>query len=248
MDAVLIKSLTFVVGFVIVCLIVLIVEWLWSLYKHFLNKKRVLQAIMELDIEEELANCVAGCNLRCTLAIEQYFSEHGWGNPFVGAPGSFYLYSLIGELRTEGKLKPIYGNLMSMKKKSDGHKTAVMLRKAKEPDIESNLEDYITRWGFREGVDIDMFNITQQRLYELNNIYALARDVIVSPEDIVKWGHSSKYYVTIRGYVLLVDFYKMRDMAIDLERTCGSLYKLIALPESYVNEHLHDNGCQNEVV
>lgn len=131
MDAVLIKSLTFVVGFVIVCLIVLIVGELWSLYKHFLNKKRVLQAITELDIEEELANCVAGCNLRCTLAIEKYFSEHGWGNPFVGAPGSFYLYSLIGELRTEGKVKPIYDNLMSMKKKSDGHKNAVMLRKAK---------------------------------------------------------------------------------------------------------------------
>lgn len=244
MDAVLIKGLTFVLGFVIGCIIVSIVEWLWGLYKYDRNKKRVLQAIKELDIEEELANCVAGCNLRCTIAIEQYFSEHGWGNPFVGAPGSFELYCMIGELRTEGKLKPVYDNLMSMKKKSDGHKNAVMLRKAKEPDIQSNLEDYITRWGFREGVDIDMFNITQQRLDELNNIYALARDVIVSPEDIVKWGHSSKYYVTIRGYVLLVDFNKMRDMAIDLERTCGSLYKLIALPESYVNEHLHDNEKQ----
>lgn len=131
MDAVLIKSLTFVVSFVIGCLIVLIVEWLWSLYKHFLNKKHVLQAITELDIEEDLANCVAGCNLRCTLAIEQYFVEHCWGNPFVGAQGSFELYGIIGELRTEGKVKPIYDNLMSMKKKSDGHKNAVMLRKAK---------------------------------------------------------------------------------------------------------------------
>ena len=136
MDAVLIKVLTFVLGFLIGCIIVSIVEWLWSLYKHFLNKKHVLQAITELDIEEELANCVAGCNLRCTLAIEQYFIEHGWDNPFVGAPvnfelGNFELCCLIGELRTEGKVKPVYDNLMSMKKKSDGHKNAVMLRKAK---------------------------------------------------------------------------------------------------------------------
>ena len=132
MDAVLIKGLTFVVGFVIGCIIVSIVGWLWGLCKHGLNKKRVLQAIKELDIEEELANCVAGCNLRCTLAIEQYFIEHGWGNPFVGAPGNFELCCIIGELRTEGKVKPVYDNLMSMKKKSDGHKNAVMLRKAKE--------------------------------------------------------------------------------------------------------------------
>lgn len=248
MSAVLIKVLTFVLGFLIGCIIVSIVGWVWGLYKHSQIKKRVLQAITELDIEEELANCVAGCNLRCTLAIEQYFSEHDWGNPFVGAFGNLELCCLIGELRTEGKVKQIYDNLMSMKKKSDGHKNAVMLRKAKEPDIQSNLEDYITRWGFREGVDIDMFNITQQRLDELNNIYALSRDVIVSPDNLAKWEHSSKYYVTIRGYVLLVDFNKMREMAIDLECTCGSLYKLIALPESYVNEHLHDSGCQNKVV
>lgn len=237
-----------VFNFVVAFGIVLLVGAIWNRFKHRLNKKRVLQAITELGIEEELANCVAGCNLRCTIAIEQYFIKHGWGMPFVGAPGNLELCDIINELRFDGKVKPVYGNLMSIKKKSDGHKNAVMLRKAKEPDIESNLEDYITRWGFREGVDIDMFNITQQRLDELNNIYALARDVIVSPEDIVKWGHSSKYYVTIRGYVLLVDFYKMREMVIDLERTCGSLYKLIALPESYVNEHLHDNGCQNKVV
>lgn len=132
MDAVLIKGLTFVVGFVIGGLIVSIFEWLWGLYKHGRNKKRVLQAIKELDIEEELANCVAGCNLRCTLAIEKYFSDHGWGMPFVGAPGSFELYYIIGELRTEGKLKPVYDNLMSLKKKPDGHKNAVMLRMAEE--------------------------------------------------------------------------------------------------------------------
>lgn len=132
MEAVLIKGLTFVVGFIIGCIILSIVGWLWNLYKHGLNKKRVLQAITELDIEEELANCVAGCNLRCTLVIEQYFIEHGWGNPFVGAFGNLELCCLIGELRTEGKVKPIYDNLMSMKKKSDGHQNAVMLRKAEE--------------------------------------------------------------------------------------------------------------------
>jgi len=240
--------LGFIVGFIIISIVLSIVELLWGLYKHRLIKKRVLKAIQELNIEEELANCVAGCNLRCTIAIEQYFSEHGWGNPFVGAFGNLELCCLINELRTEGKVKPVYDNLMSMKKTSDGHKNAVMLRKAKESDIKSNLEDYITRWGFREGVDIDMFNLTQQRLDELNNIYALTRDVIVSPDNLAKWEQSSKYYVTIRGYVLLVDYDKMREMAIDLECTCGSLYKLIALPESYVNEHLHDNGCQNEVV
>lgn len=248
MEEVITNVLGFIVGFIIMSIVLSIVECLWGLYKHSRNKKRVLQAIKELDIEEALANCVAGCDLRCTIAIEQYFCEHGWGNPFVGAPGSLELYCMIGELRTEGKVKPVYNNLMSMKKKSDGHKNAVMLRKAKEPDIESNLEDYITRWGFREGVDIDMFAITQKRLDELNNIYALTRDVMVTPDNLAKWEHSAKYYVTIRGYVLLVDFSKMREMAIDLECTCGSLYKLIALPESYVNEHLHDNGCQNEVV
>ena len=155
---------------------------------------------------------------------------------------------MIGELRTEGKLKPVYDNLMAMKKKPDGHKNAVMLRKAEDLDIRSSLEDYIERWGFREGIEIDMFNIIQQRLDELNDIYALTRDVMVTPGNLDKWDHSEKYYVTIRGYVLLVDFNKMREMTIDLECTCGSLFTLIALPESYVNEHLHDNGCQNEVV
>ena len=122
----------FAVGFVIGLFIVSIVGAIWNRFKHHLNKKRVLQAIKELDIEEELANCVAGCNLRCTIAIEQYFSEHDWGNPFVGAFGNLELCCLIGELRTEGKVKQIYDNLMSMKKKSDGHTNAVMLRKAKE--------------------------------------------------------------------------------------------------------------------
>lgn len=132
MEMVITNALAIVVGWIIGCIIVVLVEWLWNLYKYGRNKKRVLQAIKELDIEEELANCVAGCNLRCTIAIEKYFSEHGWGNPFVGAPGNLELYCLIGELRTEGKLKPVYDNLMSMKKKSDGHKNAVMLRKAEE--------------------------------------------------------------------------------------------------------------------
>lgn len=238
MEEMIANVLGFIVCFIIISIIVSIFEWLWGLYKYGRNKKRVLQAIKELDLEEELANCVAGCNLRCTIAIEQYFSDHGWGMPFVGAPGSLELYCIIGELRTEGKLKPVYDNLMSMKKKSDGHKNAVMLRKAEESDKRSNLEDYIERWGFRKGVEIDMFAITQQRLDELNNIYALTRDVMVTPETIVNWDHFSKYYVTIRGYVLLVDFDKMREMATDLECTCGTLYKLIALPESYVKEHL----------
>lgn len=132
MEVVITNALAIVVGWIIGGIIVVLVEWLWGLYKYGRNKKRVLQAIKELDIEEELANCVAGCNLRCTIAIEQYFSEHGWGNPFVGAPGNLELCSLIGELRTEGKVKPVYDNLMALKKKSDGHKNAVMLRKAKE--------------------------------------------------------------------------------------------------------------------
>ncbi len=132
MEEMITTVLGFIVGFVITSIVLSIVGWLWGLYKHSLNKKRVLQAIKELDIEEELANCVAGCNLRCTIAIEQYFSEHFWGNPFVGAFGNLELCCLIGELRTEGKVKPVYDNLMSLKKKSDGHKNAVMLRKADE--------------------------------------------------------------------------------------------------------------------
>lgn len=122
----------FAVGFVIGLFIVSIVGAIWNKFKHHLNKKRVLQAITDLGIEEELANCVAGCNARCSLAIYKYFVEHGWGNPFVGAFDNLYLCCLINELRAEGKIKPIYDNLMSMKKKSDGHKNAVMLRNAEE--------------------------------------------------------------------------------------------------------------------
>lgn len=132
MKVVITNALAIVVGWVIGGIILVLVEWLRGLYKYGRNKKRVLKAIKELDIEEELANCVAGSNLRCTLAIEQYFSKHGWGTPFVGAPGNLELCCLIGELRTEGKIKPVYDNLMAMKKKSDGHANAVMLRKAEE--------------------------------------------------------------------------------------------------------------------
>lgn len=237
MEKIFIIALNIVVCFVICIILISIV----GAFKNRLNKKRVLQAITDLCIEEDLASCVAGCNARCTVLINQYFAKHGWDMQFIGADGNLYLCVLISELRTEGKLKPVYDNLMSMKKKSDGHKNAVMLRNSKEPDIRSRMEEYIARWGFREGVKINMFDLTQRRLDELNNIYALIRDVTVSPENIIQWEPSEKYYVTIRGYVLLVDYDKMREMAIDLECTCGSLYKLIALPESYVNEHLHDN-------
>lgn len=241
MEEIITKVLGLIVGFIIVSIIVSIVEWLWGLYKHGRNKKRVLKAVTELDIDEDLANCIAGLDARCTIAIEQYFIKHGWGKPFVGADGTLELCCLLNELRTEGKLKPVYDNLMVLNKKSDGHKNAVTLRKANETDIRSRLEDYIERWGFKEGVEVDMFDLTQRRLDELKDIYALIRDVTVTPDNLIQWEPSEKYYVTIRGYVLLVDYDKMREMAIDLECTCGSLYKLIALPESYVNEHLHDN-------
>lgn len=238
-----------VINLVVAFGIALLVCVIWSRFKHYLLKKRVLTAIKDLDIEEELANSVAGCNARCNIFIKQYFIKHGWGMPFGGADGNMELCCILNELRTEGKLKPVYDNLMSMKKKSDGHKNAVMLRNAKEPDIRSRLEDYIARWGFKEGVEIDMFDLTQRRLDELHNIYALINDVTVTPDNLFyNWNKSEKYYVTILGHVLLVDYDKMREMAIDLECTCGSLYKLIALPESYVNEHLHDNERRNEVV
>ena len=244
MEKIFIIALNIVVCFVIGIILISI----FGAFRKRLNKKRVLQAITDLCIEEDLASCVAGCNARCTVLINQYFAKHGWDMQFVGGSDNLYLCGLISELRTEGKLKPVYGNLMSMKKKSDGHKNAVMLRNAKEPDIRSKMEEYISRWGFREGIEINMFNLTQRRLDELKKFYALARDTIVSPENIIQWEPSEKYYVTIRGYVLLVDYDKMREMAIDLECTCGSLYKLIALPESYVNEHLHDSERRNEVV
>lgn len=122
----------FAVGFVIGGLIVSIVGAILNRITHYWIKKRVLKAIKDLNIEDELASCVAGCNARCSLAIYKYFAEHGWGNPFVEAFGNLYLCCLINELRTEGKIKPVYDNLMSMKKKSDGHKNAVMLRKADE--------------------------------------------------------------------------------------------------------------------
>lgn len=230
-----------VINLVVAFGIALLVCVIWSRFKHYLIKKRVLAAIKDLDIEEDLANCVVGLDARSDLAIRYYFTSHGWGTPFEGSLGHFGLCCLLNELRSEGKLKPVYDNLMSLKKKSDGHKNAVMLRKANETDIRSRLEDYIARWGFREGVEIDMFDLTQRRLDELKDIYALSSDVVVTPDNLIQWEPSEKYYVTIRGYVLLVDYDKMREMAIDLECTCGSLYKLIALPESYVNEHLHDS-------
>ena len=249
MEEIFIKLISVVVSFVIGFIAVLIGFTIWNLFKRHLNKKRVLQAVTELGIEEELANSVAGCNARCNIFIKQYFIKHGWGMQFVGADGNMELCCILNELRTEGKLKPVYGNLMSMKKKSDGHKNAVMLRKANGLDIRSKLEDYIARWGFREGIEIDMFDLTQQRLDELKDIYALISDVTVTPENVLyKWNKSEKYYVTIQGHVLLVDYDKMREIAIDLECTCGSLYKLVALPESYVNEHLHDTERRNDVV
>lgn len=238
-----------VINLVVALGIALLVCVIWSRFSHYLLKKRVLTAIKDLDIEEDLANCVVGLDARSDLAIRHYFINHGWDNPFEGSVGHFGLCCILNELRTEGKLKPVYDNLMSMKKKSDGHKNAVMLRQAKETDIRSRLEDYIARWRFKEGVEIDMFNLIQRRLDELHNIYALINDVTVTPENLFyNWNKSEKYYVTILGHVLLVDYDKMREMAIDLECTCGSLYKLNALPESYVNEHLHDNERRNDVV
>ena len=133
MDAVLIKVLALVVGFVIGCLIVSIVGWVWGLYKHSLNKKRVLKAIKDLDIEEELANCPTGVNAKLFNAIKTYLSEHNFNDPFVGQGSAFDMTLVIAELREKGKVKPVYDNLMSLKKKkSDGHKNAVMLRKVDE--------------------------------------------------------------------------------------------------------------------
>lgn len=97
------KVISFCVGFGIVLLVCVI----WSRFKHYMTKKRVLKAIKALGIEDELANSVAGCNLRCTLAIEEYFVKHDWGMPFVGAFGNLYLCGMIGELRAEGKVKQL---------------------------------------------------------------------------------------------------------------------------------------------
>lgn len=97
----------FAVGFVIGLFIVSIVGAILNRINHYWIKKRVLTAIKALDIEDELAKNVAGCNARCLLAIEQYFIKHRWGTPFEGAPGTFKLCYLIGELRTEGKVKQL---------------------------------------------------------------------------------------------------------------------------------------------
>ena len=131
MEEIIAKVLGLIVSFAIGFIAVLVGFTIWNLFKRHFKKKRVLQAVTELGIEEELANSVAGCNARCNIFIKQYFVKHGWGMPFVGADGNMELCCILNELRTEGKLKPVYGNLMSMKKKSDGHKNAVMLRKAK---------------------------------------------------------------------------------------------------------------------
>ena len=124
--------LSVVVGYAIGTIIILIVSAIWNLFQKHLKKKRILQAVTELGIEEELANSVAGCNARCNIVIRQYFIKRGWGMQFIGADGNLELCCLLNELRTEGKLKPVYDNLMSMKKKSDGHKNAVMLRNEDE--------------------------------------------------------------------------------------------------------------------
>lgn len=126
MEEIIGKVISFVVGFGSVSLVYM----LWNLFINHRNKKRVLKAIKDLGIEEDLANCVVGCNLHCSLAIESYFAEHGWPMPYVGAWGNLELCRVINELRTKGKIKPLYDNLMAMKKKSDGHENAVMLRKA----------------------------------------------------------------------------------------------------------------------
>lgn len=96
-----------VIDLVIVFGILVLLCVLWSRFKHYMTKKRVLKAIKALDIDDELSNCVAGCNLRCTLAIEEYFVKHDWGMPFVGPWGNLDLCCMIGELRAEGKVKPL---------------------------------------------------------------------------------------------------------------------------------------------
>lgn len=107
LEQILIKVIHFVVEVGLDFLLLMAVFESYGLYKNYKTKKRVLQAIKDLDIEEELAKNVAGCNARCLLAIEQYFITHRWGTPFEGAPGTFKLCYLIGELRTEGKFKQL---------------------------------------------------------------------------------------------------------------------------------------------
>ena len=107
MEEIIGKVLDFVVNVGLDFLLFMAVFESYGLYKNYKTKKRVLQAIKEMDIEDELANYAAGCNLRCTLAIRQYFIEHGWGTPFDSAFGNLELCRLIGELRTEGKVKQL---------------------------------------------------------------------------------------------------------------------------------------------
>lgn len=106
-EQILIKVIDFVVNVGLDFLLLMAVFESYGLYKQYKTKKRLLQAITDLVIEDELANYVAGCNLRCTLAIRQYFIEHGWGTPFDGAFGNLELCCLINELRAEGKVKQL---------------------------------------------------------------------------------------------------------------------------------------------
>lgn len=103
MEEIIGKVISFCIGFGIV----LLVSVIWSRFMHYLAKKRVLKAIKDLDIEEDLANCIVGCNARCDLAITNYFISHGWGTPFDSPFGHLALCCLIGELRAEGKVKQL---------------------------------------------------------------------------------------------------------------------------------------------
>lgn len=107
LEQILIKAASFAIGFIIGSAIMLLVSALWNLYMSHVEKKRVLKAVKELGIEDELAENVAGCNARCLLAIEQYFITHRWGTPFVGGLGTFKLCYLLSELRKENRIKQV---------------------------------------------------------------------------------------------------------------------------------------------
>lgn len=68
-------------------------------------RKHVLKTIKELNIEDELANCICGVNAKLFIAIKTYLREHRMPDPFVGQGSALEMTLIIAELREKGKIK-----------------------------------------------------------------------------------------------------------------------------------------------
>lgn len=180
--------------------------------------KNVLKAIQDLNIEDELANCPTGVNIKLYNAIKTYLWDHNMPDPFIGRGSALDMTLVIADLRKKGKIKPLEPVKENLPSTSKVEYSGDTLQKWKE------------KWQFKK--NLNMLQLMQYRLDEYRGDYRRLLNDMVYSRPI-----SKEYLVTIHGEYVFVSQNTLVDMETDFVNT-NTIHELhlFAIPKDWVDE------------